>query len=237
MNLVQLRKEEPITTSEVIASGTKRTHKSVIQLIRKYEDEIKEFGSLPFELRKSKGRPTEFVVLNESQVYFILTLMRNDEMTVAFKKKLVKEFMRMKKALLQLHKERSQVEWQEARKQGKKTRKQVTEVIQEFVQYATVQGSKNALRYYSNISRMENKALFILEQKYPNVREMLNYQQLSTLTVADKLVVDAIIEGMEKEMNYKDIYKLAKEKVEALASVIKPTMVISYDEVKVLKEG
>jgi hypothetical protein len=41
---------------------------------------------------------------------------------------------------------------------------------------------------------------------------------------------------MSVDMNYKDIYLLAKERVETLATLIKPTMVISYNEVKVLSE-
>jgi len=233
--LVKLIKEEPVTDTMVVAEGLNRIHKNTISLVRTYKNEFEGLGTLAFETRKTGGRPTLVAVLNEAQVYFLFTLFKNTPEVVGFKHRLVKEFMRMKKALLQLHKEKSTVEWEQARGKGKLVRKDVTDVIQDFVRYATQQGSQNAVRYYSNITKMENKALFILEQKYPNVREMLNHQQLSTLIVADKLVKDSLMEGMEKEMHYKDIYKLAKGKVEALASVIHPTMVISYDEVKVIE--
>ena len=234
MKLVTLSNERPITTSEIVAEGTKRSHKSVIQLIRNHKKDLDEFGVVPFEMRKSKGRPLGYAVLNEPQVYFLLTLMRNTDVTVKFKKNLIKEFMRMKTVLLDLHKQRNTIEWSETRQIGKQSRKETTDSIQSFIQYATIQGSKNAIRYYSNITKMENKALFILEQKYPNIREMLNIHQLTTLNTADMVVMDALKEGMEKELNYKDIYVLAKKRVENLAELIKPTVVINLDEVKVL---
>jgi len=236
MKIVELKKELPVTNSEIVAEGTNRTHKSVIQLIRQYEKQLNEFGTLAFEMRKSGGRPTEIALLNESQVYFLMTLMRNNEIVVLFKKRLVKEFMKMKQALIQLQVNRNNDEWKLNRDKGKRIRKETTDTIQDFVRYATNQGSKNAVKYYGNITKMENKALFILEQKYPNVRQMLNNYQLTTLHTADMIVSEALKDGMEKKLHYKEIYKLAKERVEKLSLLIKPTMVISYEEVKVLED-
>lgn len=234
--LVEIKNNDPVTTSLIVADGLNKTHKSVIQLVRQYEHDLKDFGIMPFEMRKStRGKPVEFAYLNEAQVYFLLTLMRNNETVVRFKKKLVKEFMKMKEALTNLQIQKNSEEWKQIRLEGKLARRETTDMIQEFVRYATEQGSKNAIRYYSNISKMENKALFIIEQKFPNVREMLTNHQLSTLKTADRIVYEALEEGMSKEMHYKDIYKLARERVERLAELIRPTMVISYEEVKVLK--
>ena len=235
-NLVKIQNDTPITTTEIVADGVWKTHKSVIELCRNYESELKEFGTLAFETRKSGGRPTEFFILNEAQVYFLMTLMRNNEVVVQFKKQLIKEFMKMKKALMQLQIEKNSASYIATRESGKAIRKEVTDTIQDFVIYATTQGSKNAVRYYSNISTMENKALFIIEQKFPNLREMLNHHQLSTLKTADTVIMEALEYGMSVDMHYKDIYLLAKERVETLATLIKPTMVISYNEVKVLSD-
>ena len=52
------------------------------------------------------------------------------------------------------------------------------------------------------ISKMENQAFFILKEKFKNVREILNITQLSKIIIADMIVRQAIIEGMEKEMFY-----------------------------------
>lgn len=77
--LVTLENKEPVTTSLIIAEGVGVTHKSTMELIKKYENDIKEFGILPFETKKLKGagRPKEHAILNEPQTYFLITLMRN----------------------------------------------------------------------------------------------------------------------------------------------------------------
>jgi len=90
--LVLLNNNNPITTSEIVAAGVKKSHKSVIQLIRQYENDLNEFGTFAFEMRKSGGRPTEFYYLNEQHVTFLITLMRNTETVVKFKKTIIKEF-------------------------------------------------------------------------------------------------------------------------------------------------
>lgn len=234
-NLVEIKKNDTVTTSLIVANGVGNEHRAVLQLIRLYENDLKEFGTLTFEMRKTKGRPQEVYTLNESQTYFLLTLMRNNDVVVKFKKELVKEFVKMKKALIQIQVQHQNKEWQQARLDGKAIRKETTDAIKDFVEYAVKQGSTNAVRYYSNISTMENKALFILEQKFDNIREVLNNHQLSTIKTADRIVYEALQEGMERNMNYKDIYKMAKERVESLAKLVKPTIVISQTELKLIE--
>lgn len=235
MKLVELRKEVPVTTSKKVAEGTGKTHESVVKLCKTHFKSFEKLGSFGFEFQKTKGRPTTVYYMNEAQVYFLITLMRNNDQVTDFKLKLVTEFMRMKKALMNIQIQRNNEEWKQVRSEGKAIRKETTDMIQEFVRYATEQGSKNAIRYYSNISSMENKALFILEQKFPNVREMLTNHQLSTLKTADRVVYEALEDGMNNNLHYKEIYKIAKERVEALAELIRPTIVISSEEVRYLK--
>jgi hypothetical protein len=77
----------------------------------------------------------------------------------------------------------------------------------------------------ASISTMENKALFLLEQQYKNLRDMLNIHQLSTVKSADMIVMKALRDGMDKGLHYKDIYKLAKVRVEGFAEVIGKTLI------------
>ncbi len=98
--LVTLMDGEARTTSLMIAEGTENEHHAVIQLVRNYMNDLQEFGTLAFEMRKSAGRPTEFAALNEGQATFLLTLMRNNEIVVAFKKRLVKDFIAIKQSAL-----------------------------------------------------------------------------------------------------------------------------------------
>lgn len=234
-NLVEISKNELVTTTLVVAESVDYEHRSILKLIKEHENEFEDFGTLALSVRKSKGRPTQFYTLTEPQTYYLLTLMQNKPMVSKFKKELVKEFMRMRKALVGIQAQHQNKEWQQARLDGKAVRKETTDAIKDFVEYAVKQGSKNAITYYSNISKMENKALFILEQKFDNIREVLNNHQLSTIRMADRIVYEALQEGMERSMDYHDIYKMAKERVESLAKLVKPTIVISETELKLIE--
>ena len=55
--------------------------------------------------------------------------------------------------------ERAGADWKTARLQSKEVRRHLTDVIQQLVEYATEQGSKNAKHYYSTITREIYKSL------------------------------------------------------------------------------
>lgn len=94
--IVTLRHNEPMTTSLAIADGTENTHESVIKLVRKYVDDLQEFGTFGFEIQKSGGRPTEIAFLNEQQATLLITYLRNSETVRRFKIALVKAFYEMR---------------------------------------------------------------------------------------------------------------------------------------------
>lgn len=92
MQLVTVESGEPRTTTLAIAEGMEVQHKNVLELVRNYVNDLKEFGTIAFETRKSGGRPTEIATLNEQQATLIMTYMKNTEIARAFKKRLVKAF-------------------------------------------------------------------------------------------------------------------------------------------------
>lgn len=165
------------------------------------------------------GRPEKLALLNEDQAIFLLNLSRNTKKVVALKKGLTITFGRYRRQA----ERRATVEWQEARAKGKIARRLETDTIKVFVEYATRQGSKNAKRYYENITRMEYRALFFLDavlMKEGNLRDRLDLGQLSSLDVADRVVSRTLQECMEVGMHYKNIYQAAKDKVNLLAAVV-----------------
>jgi hypothetical protein len=180
-------------------------------ILEKYES---EFSGLGVVFRTTLDDGTILWYLNEAQVNFAGTLSRNTKEAVKFKYNLVKAFELAKKLLQQ----RSNAEWIEARDAGKRNRKQETDGIKAFVEYAKSQGSQSAEKYYMSISRMENKALFLVEQKYPNLRDVLGVAELGLMAVADTIVLNALRDGMAQALHYKDIYKLAKQRVETLGA-------------------
>jgi phage regulator Rha-like protein len=97
--LVLLHHNEPMTTSLAIAEGTENTHESVIKLVRKYVEDLQEFGTFGFEIQKSGGRPTEIAFLNEQQATLLITYLRNTDTVRRFKIALVKAFFEMRDRL------------------------------------------------------------------------------------------------------------------------------------------
>jgi phage regulator Rha-like protein len=226
--LVKLANGVPVVSTLDIWEGLDVEHTALIKLIKKYEDRFQSVRTFSFlKAKSSGGRKAEYAMLDEEQVTVLITLMRNSETTVPFKFKLGHEFYRMKSELIRISSQTQNAQWLETRKAGKETRRIVTDTIERFIDYATGQGSKNAVRYYANISKMENQALFLLEQKYKNLRDALDIHQLSTVKSADMIVMKALADGMERKMPYKDIYKYAKSQVESFAELIGKTLIPS----------
>jgi phage regulator Rha-like protein len=223
--LVKIIKGVPLTSSLLIAEGFQVEHHAVLRLVQKYEVKFQAMQTFDFQRQKSAGRPTTFCMLDEAQAIFLVSLMRNSDAVVDFKARLSSEFTRMKQELIRLSSQHQNAEWLEQRKAGKETRVLATDAIKAFTEYATAQGSANAGKYYASISTMENKALFLLEQQYKNLRDMLNIHQLSTIKSADMIVMKALSDGMAQGLHYKDIYKLAKVRVEGFAEVIGKTLI------------
>lgn len=229
--IIKLENNEPVVSTLDIAEGMGQSHTTVFKLVRKFKSDletIRGFDILNAKTKSKKGgRPVSYCYLNEEQAAFLVTLMRNSKRVVSFKMKLTSEFFRMRKTLLDLASQKQNAEWLEKREVGKITRREETDTIKQFVEYATEQGSKNAKMYYVSISKMENKALFLLEQKFKNLRDILNLRQLATVDSADAIVTKALNDGMSKNLHYKEIYKLAKVRVELFAEVRGKTFIPS----------
>lgn len=227
-DLIRIQKGEPVVSTEILAEGFGVTHQAVLKLIKKYDGHFQDIRKVGFEIRASgKNQTIKFFHLDEEQTAFLGTLLKNTSQVVAFKRRLTKEFFRMRRTLVSLAAQKQNAEWLETRQVGKISRKQETDTIKEFVEYATFQGSQNAAKYYINISTMENKALFILEQVFPKLRDILTIHQLTVISVADRVVSKALRDGMDQKLPYKDIYRLAKVRVESLAEIHGKTFIPS----------
>ena len=94
----------------------------------------------------------------------------------------------------------------EYRMKGKVIRKQETDGIKKLVEYAEKKGSKNADAYFIGVTRMTNKLLGI----EAGSRNSLSSDKLKQLMVVESIVDLAIRDGIRAEMEYKEVYKLAK---------------------------
>lgn len=220
-----------------LSMGFDHPHPYLKKIIEKYKDEFSKLGFVGFKntrMTGKKGGQIEEYYLNEQQSIFLMTLVRNNEKTVRFKRQLSDEFTHQRKLIMNMSLHLQNPEWLQKREEGKIERNNETDVIKLFVEYATNQGSKSAKMYYMNITKMKNDALFCLEylgQKFDNLRDVLNTRSLNTLLCADMIVSKALKEGMDKMMNYKDIYQYAKDKILNFASCIGRTPIeIAMDD-------
>jgi phage regulator Rha-like protein len=92
-----------ITTSAVVAQGTGNQHESVIRLVRDNVGDFEEFGRVRFEigpLRTAGGVQQQTVaILNEEHATLLMTYLRNNDVVRDFKKRLVREFYRLRRAV------------------------------------------------------------------------------------------------------------------------------------------
>ncbi len=217
-NIVLVKNNELFTTTLAIAEGVDNDHETIMRLLKKYSylDSLSgfEIGEL-----KTKGRPLKIAYLSELQATLLIVLMKNSEKVIGFKEKLTKEFFKQRKFIMREAVNRQNEEWLKTRNDTKKIRKECTDVIQKFIEYAKEQGSKSAEKYYMNLSRMELSGLFIIERQFPNARDVMSIRQLNLIEMADEAIAISLKDSMSKKIPYKECYQIAKEKICALASI------------------
>lgn len=228
-SLVSIRNNKPITDTLIISECIGNEHRAVMALLKSHSNT--EILST-FEMLKvsNGGRPVDYAILDELQATFLVTLMRNSEKVVSFKQELTKQFFKQREAIQQLISQQQDPNWMNVRKDGKQVYFQKTDVIKDFIDYAINQGSKSAKMYYMNFAKMENKALFIFEQKYPNMREVLTIRQLMQVSIADDIIEKAIKEGMEQELFYKDIFKESKKRIIKYVEIIGKSPILGLEK-------
>ena len=228
-NLVEIYDGEPRTGTFLISQGFEREHQTVIKLIKKHEQDFIEFEnnkgfSKPLIIRKIKskkaGRQVEEILLNEGQTIFLGTLFRNtNRKVIQFKKSLVKDYIAVKAQLDALQSHKDKPEYKITREAGIIVRKEATDTMKAFQEYAREQGSKSPEMYYMSITKMMNGLLFIVEGKFKNLRNVMTIPQLMTVSSAEHIINKALSDGMKKNMFYKDIFQEVKKKVMIFAEL------------------
>jgi len=89
-------KKEAVCSHVAISTGMKVTQDSSLKLIKQYKSDLEDFGKVRFQnVPLESGQKQKQFMLNRDQAMFLITLMRNNIQTVAFKKALVKQFSNM----------------------------------------------------------------------------------------------------------------------------------------------
>ena len=224
--IVEMIEGKPMTTSVIVAKKFGREHRNVMQSIDNLDCSA-EFRELNFQrttYKSVQGHDKPMSLMTRDGFTFLCMGFTGDK-AAKWKEAYIKAFNMMEDRLT---KQNEALEWKQARLQGKAARKSVTDAIQRFVDYANNQGSKNALRYYSNITKMEYAALDLISQRETvpsNFRDTLDALDLAFLTTAEYIAKAAIEQGMAAGMDYNDIYTLAKQHVMRFADTVRITRI------------
>jgi len=218
-NLVSIKNGKVFTTSmQVFEAFDEKSHRNILKKIDRMTAQNGAVLKMFKETTYTNSQNRNFRMFEMNRDGFALLVMSfTGEKALEWKLKFIEAFNLMEQKLLN----QSNVQWLEAREQGKIVRKEETDTIKDFVEYATKQGSRNAKMYYANITKMEYKALELIQQKDEKIRDSLNIVQLNQLFIAEKLCTQAIKQGMEDNLHYKEIYIYAKDAILNYADSIK----------------
>lgn len=201
-------------------------HDSLLKIIRdEFEEEI-SLGELNESNYKSRGKEYPMFILNFNQGKQILARESKTVRKAVFVyiEKLEKELELLKIEInTKILKEKINLQnekWLELRNETKEVRKETTDVIQEFAEYAKSQGSKSFDMYYKHYTNATYTALNLMQLKKPKLRNTLEFRELIDLSRAETLCRIKIKEYMQQGIFYKEIYKLVKKDLENFAKVV-----------------
>lgn len=228
-----LRRETPLvfeqdrqlwTTSVMIAERFGKNHKDVLRGI----DNTLQDTPMRFQLRNfldttytdARGKIQRMFLLTEEGFALIIMGFTGKEAT-QWKVRFIDAFQQMRTALTRGKLHRASIEWQSARAEGKLVRREETDMIAHFIEYAKMQGSKGAAHYFKLFTTTTYTQLFDMKgTEEKDLREKLTSVQLQTLLVAENAVADIIYGGILAERPYKDVYQDAKAKLAEIASAL-----------------
>lgn len=206
--------------ADKLAKGKHHRVKDVIEKLIKKHEKIKGKLDLPLNQyspkwieKRSSYRGQSFTYYEMNKTAFTLVSMRfqTDE-AYEWQLRFAATFQAMEKALL--HK--TDESWKQVRKDGKIARLEFTGCVKEFTEYALGQGSNSPKRYYGNLTKMEYAALKMIEynEKVPKgFRNTLNRMELFMLIMAEHVANEALKQGMNEGLHYKEVFLLAKQAV------------------------
>ncbi len=216
MNLVKLVGDDVFCDSKMISNKFGMRHAKVVEIIRKLVFDLNRLSVLSKDAKyieaEREYRGQLYKVYMMDRKFFSLLCMRfKGDKAFEWQIKFNNAFYLMEEQLLKNTANKKDKEWISTRSKGKQIRKTETDTIKKFVEYATKQGSKNAKFYYKHITGATYKALGLIAQKKPSLRESMNIIQLSELILAENHAVGLLEKYMETGMDYKYIYKQVRD--------------------------
>lgn len=212
MQLVEVNKEEIYCDSSRVAKDFGMKHNKVTRAVETVTPNIDDFrctGCTPkIEKvdRHYRGKDYEAYIFNKDA--FVIVMMRFETKRARqWQGRYIAAFNAMEKMLLQETTNKQCDKWITKRDHSKQIRIETTDIIKDFVGYATDQGSESAKFYYKHITNATYKALGLLTLKKPKLRDTLDIYELSQLSTAEQLIQRSFSRHMRDKIPYKVIYK------------------------------
>ena len=217
MELVEAKRKEVYCDSHIVARKFGLKNNYVNARIKKVAADLETVGrdhgvtpKVITEERVYRGNKYTAYLMNRD--FFVFLVMRfKGKKAIEWQLRFIAAFNAMEQRLLTADKNATDPAWLGQRDQAKITRREETDVIKEFVEYATAQGSKSAQYYYKHITNATYKALDMIEQARPKLRDTMDIYELAQLLLAEKVARDKIKEYMGLKRNYKDIYTSVRD--------------------------
>ena len=227
MDLIKVINGKVFCTSLDISKEFDIMHLHILEKIRNLTNDLPIVKSqfIESEFTNERNRKYPMYLMNRDG-YMTLVMELNakskeSRILLSEKKQMfIQAFNKMEDILLKQQNNKQNLEWNQSREQGKQIRLNLTDTIKEFVDYAFNQGSENAKRYYTSITKMEYKALGFIQQAKPNLRDTLDLMQLHQLILAEDLCKRSIEKYMKENLHYKEIYILVKQDIENFAKTL-----------------
>lgn len=221
--LIQVHGDDLWTTSNIVAEEFGRRHHDVMREVDKLVGSgainLRDFTQITYT--DKRNRIYRAYRLNERSFLIAMPFIGGVKAEQG-QKRLVDEFLKMRQELRRQAVQRQDAYWQQKRVEGKSARLALTSVIQDFVSYAKQQGSQNAEKYYMSVTKMEYAALELVKlASDKSFRDTLDAVQHSQLTVVEMACQEALRQGMEEGLPYKECYQMAKAACVELAASLR----------------
>lgn len=205
MDLVKMKGSNVVCDSLEVAQHFNKRHKNMIQTIERLAENSADVRTL-FKGQAyidSYGREQKKYFMNRDG-FTLLVMGFTGKEALEWKLKYIGAFNRMESLLAQ---KQTQV-YKDTRSYQKSIRKQETDAIKKLVDNAESQGSRNAARYYTSLSKLADKTAGITDREYATM------EQLGTLALIESIISRCITDGVELQEPYKDIYAECKRRLE-----------------------
>jgi len=222
--LVEIKRGEVVCDSQTVARKFNQKPARIKKLIKDVIEDLGVHECTPYfnpkyviEDREYRGQEYTAYLMNRD--FFSLLVMRfKGKNAVAWQIKYIARFNAMELQLKLQKDNAADPKWIGHRKLLTDGRKKETDVIKEFVEYATFQGSKKANFYYKHITNATYRALGLMMQKKPKLRDTMNLYEISELLLAERVAQSSLKKYMELKRDYHDIYESVRDDLIAFAN-------------------